>query len=419
MTKINTRFGHQGRGAARFAARLTAFGLIAALAACSATDEVFHLETVEIYDGVEATEEGVVQASLRGVSVDAKQRFVWSPTIPSRDVVREGPDGIEEYGVRPRTVVCAEPSPDAVSALTARLSGSASLSQGASGQNAGEARAAFERSVAEAVSNIGERTQVIQLMRDTLYRACEAYGNGALDTFGYALILGQIDILMVQILGIDTLGRADQNIAALSTARLHLSEAVQTEREKQVEIANAEAELALAERTLETLGPEAPERSAIEGARDRLIDDIARLNSELPALTQARQEREIAVSNLSGAPVSAANAKGIEGIVDGTTEPGKASGSRASNAACLVWFARHPEVAAEVHLDQHTGKQYFSLSSSDSRPIPAIAMICGQMLASQLFHTNFHGSPIEHYADFAGDRAKLRLQAEAQRMGLR
>ena len=60
--------------------------------------------------------------------------------------------------------------------------------------------------MSEAVASIAMRTQTIQLLRDGLFRACEAYMNGAIDQHQYNIILLNIDRLMVTLLGVDAIG---------------------------------------------------------------------------------------------------------------------------------------------------------------------------------------------------------------------
>ncbi|MEW8437687.1 MAG: hypothetical protein AB2689_05975 [Candidatus Thiodiazotropha taylori] len=69
---------------------------------------------------------------------------------------------------------CAEPSPDALSAYAASLSGSYTSAGGKSVDLANQ--------FGEGSRNIGLRTQSIQLMRDALYRVCEAYFSKALNS---------------------------------------------------------------------------------------------------------------------------------------------------------------------------------------------------------------------------------------------
>lgn len=102
--------------------------------------------------------------SLDGVTTDATRRIVVTGTRK---------DG--------RMVTCAEPSPDALKALGASLA--ATLTDPKTQINAGVS-AAFQQSLTQ----IGVRTATIQMLRDGLYRACEAYMNDALDEADYVLI---------------------------------------------------------------------------------------------------------------------------------------------------------------------------------------------------------------------------------------
>jgi len=130
------------------------------------------------------------------ISLDAKQRLVLATQ-------KGGKTGN-------RKIVCAEPSPDAFSATSASAAGSAAftfptlLPGGQPGNTSGSGGVAAATS--ESAASIGLRTQTIQLLRDGLYRACEAYMNGAIDQHQYNIILLNIDKLMVTLLGIDAIG---------------------------------------------------------------------------------------------------------------------------------------------------------------------------------------------------------------------
>jgi hypothetical protein len=94
-------------------------------------------------------------------------------------------------------VVCAEPSPDAMMALAA--SGTLSGIFGSGEEIQGQA--AFSQAIGE----LGERTPVVQLLRDSLYRSCEAYMNGLLDEEDYTDILAFFDIYSATLLGMESL----------------------------------------------------------------------------------------------------------------------------------------------------------------------------------------------------------------------
>lgn len=121
------------------------------------------------------------------VITDAKQRIVWNRKVNGN-----------------QTILCAEPSPDVAQAFSEGMKLAASLS--ASSEAAGgtsqsvDASGSFARSYAGAVAELGQRLAVIQLLRDEMYRACEAYANGALTKVSYTLKLARLDKKMATLL---------------------------------------------------------------------------------------------------------------------------------------------------------------------------------------------------------------------------
>ena len=106
-----------------------------------------------------------------------------------------------------RQVVCAEPSPDvfavrAASASAALQRGPLGVSgaTGAAAQQTASAGFGFASSETGAAIN---RTQTIQLLRDGLFRLCEAYMNGAVDETQYNIALANFDKVMANLLAID------------------------------------------------------------------------------------------------------------------------------------------------------------------------------------------------------------------------
>lgn len=115
--------------------------------------------------------------------IDAKQRAV--------TVVRIGDS--TNAALR----LCAEPSPDALSALAASSSVSFSKEQKAS--------LGYSLALAESAGSIGLRTQSIQLMRDAMYRLCEGYLSNALTESAFETLHRRFQSSMVAILAIEQL----------------------------------------------------------------------------------------------------------------------------------------------------------------------------------------------------------------------
>ena len=113
-------------------------------------------------------------------AVDAKQRLIYS--------VKQGNS----------KVVCAEPSPDVFNAIDSRV---ASLYEGPSSS------ISVDRSKGESSAGLTDRTPTIQLLRDALYRVCEAYMNDLITTDDYRNILMSYDEISIALAAIDAIGR--------------------------------------------------------------------------------------------------------------------------------------------------------------------------------------------------------------------
>lgn len=106
---------------------------------------------------------------------------------------------------KPYGIICAEPSPDALSAIATSTSGS--LSDPTKGE------IALANAISENAGSIGLRTQTIQLMRDALYRVCEAYYSRALGDTEVMMLHQRYQDVMVAVLAIEQLTgtiKADQ-----------------------------------------------------------------------------------------------------------------------------------------------------------------------------------------------------------------
>src|SRR5918996_275845 len=120
-----------------------------------------------------------------GYSIDAQQRLIL--------VTDEGgPNGDQR-------IVCAEPSPDALTAQAAAIAAQGGTPTVGIGFGGGSS---------EAAASIGLRTQTIQLLRDGYYRLCEAYLNGLLSKEQYNLALVRVDDIMGTMLAIDAIAGA-------------------------------------------------------------------------------------------------------------------------------------------------------------------------------------------------------------------
>ena len=117
------------------------------------------------------------------ISIDAKQRAIYT-------VTKRFSDGTEWKAI------CAEPSPDALTALSASL--------GVDAATAGKALGVAFASQ-EGAASIGLRTQTITILRDAMYRLCEGYASGALDDIAYARLQRRYQAIVTGLLAIEQL----------------------------------------------------------------------------------------------------------------------------------------------------------------------------------------------------------------------
>lgn len=154
------------------------FLIIPFLSGCGNLNSIHHFLTVD---------EGT------GALVDIKQRAV----LVSRKKIETTGNAGQTYPPQMQTIVCAEPSPDALSAYAAELA--------AEGGIPGKVTAKLAGATQESAAFVGLRTQSIQLLRDSLYRLCEGYMSGALDKYQYDTLMRRYQRYMIALLGIEQL----------------------------------------------------------------------------------------------------------------------------------------------------------------------------------------------------------------------
>ncbi|WP_175942204.1 hypothetical protein [Caballeronia sp. BCC1704] len=114
--------------------------------------------------------------------------------------------------------VCAEPSPDVAKAISQAISENAQATiQGLKtlGDSASiTGKQAFSLQQNSAVAELGRRLATTQLLRDGLYRLCEAFSNGAMNKYEYALVLSRYGDTMVTLLSIEALSGISANQTA-------------------------------------------------------------------------------------------------------------------------------------------------------------------------------------------------------------
>jgi len=191
---------------------------------------------------------------------------------------------------------CAEPSPDGLAAFAAALGVSASnpASQALSASGSGNSNAA----------SIGLRSQTITVMRNAMYRVCEAYSNGYIGVAQVPTLMGRSRDLTAVVLAIEQLtgpvtaqqvALTNTTDASASASLVAISEQLQLAL-KQVERANERLEVGVADanKTKAAISAVDGEILLKEAAKGKLdpatqATEIAKLDSGIAALKQDKQ----------------------------------------------------------------------------------------------------------------------------------
>ncbi|MEO6561916.1 MAG: hypothetical protein ABIN99_02565 [Nitrosospira sp.] len=112
----------------------------------------------------------------------------------------------------PSRIICAEPSPDVGQAISSAIS----IAGKGDFKGQGSASGSMDSSYASSIAQLGERLVTVQLLRDKMYRACEAFQNGAISDTSYTLMLARFDRTMASMLATETAaGAFGRSLAAL------------------------------------------------------------------------------------------------------------------------------------------------------------------------------------------------------------
>lgn len=220
-------------------------------------------------------------ASGKGALVDIKQRAI---VVGERSVKGSANPGMEQGSI---TVVCAEPSPDAMAAYAAELAAKTGKVEVGAGMQEG---AAFT----------GLRTTSIQLLRDQLFNTCLAYMNQGLDAGEYDLAVRRNQKATVALMSIEQLSGAVRAPAAtISTAGS--AEAARHITEISTQIKNTDEALIRAKEELSAV------ENSESDAHKALTEEVARLTENKAALQKAlEQNRAVLASGSAVATISTA-----------------------------------------------------------------------------------------------------------------
>jgi hypothetical protein len=182
--------------------------------------------------------------------------------------------------IKPEYIICAEPSPDIAKAVADALNIGTSFDiKGLPSGIDPKVAAEISKARAEGVAQLTERLATIQLLRDTLYRACESYANGALTSTAYTLMLSRYDDIMItMLLGEFAAGGFGRSLSVIGSEAGSGSSFLSDVKEKNDKSRNSEKKLKELEKQL---NDHQAKLDAFKELGDTSSPSVEELNSEI------------------------------------------------------------------------------------------------------------------------------------------
>lgn len=228
-----------------------------------------------------------VDLQERSYLMDVKQRVVFRQARKSED------------GQSADNVICAEPSPDALTVIG--VSGGLSLSS-AKADTSGNLGGALSENGAF----IGLRTHSIQLLRDAMYRLCEGYSSGAVSKQVYQSMQRRYQSTMMGLIAIEQLtgpvvaSQALLTTSAAASAGAGAGDAAVDKAQERVDVTSKEL-LTAKDRVDEADAKVATKQKASRDADKALADERAKSKPEEGVVSELKKQVELARDDLAAA----------------------------------------------------------------------------------------------------------------------
>lgn len=209
-------------------------------------------------------------------TLDIKTRAIISNDLTRKTLIKDSQGLTTQEKIEKLNRICAEPSPDAMTAYAAQLAGEYDV--------AGQSSVGLAGSYQGSAAFVGMRSQTIQLLRDQLYRLCEANMNGWLTPSHYEMLLSRNQRYTLALMAIENLAQTTQvpvvTLTSNSTAELYANL-----KDSQEALDKANKEKSDIEKIAES------DRSEAQKAR------LAQLAKEIPILEERMKNSRAAVAS--------------------------------------------------------------------------------------------------------------------------
>lgn len=313
---MNYQSGSASRSLFRLRASIVAAAC--ALQGCAGLTHFNDVSTVRTADG------GKSQLLL----MDAKQRVVFPTTHRVRDANGKVVEIFRAF--------CAEPSPDALSALAAQFGASVSIET--------KADVSANGGFAESAANIGLRTASIQTLRDSMYRQCEAFANGGMSRLSLETLQRRFQSTMVALLAIEQLtGAVRAPSVVLNGATASNNAEVVASLTKQTEAAQTAVDEAVADVAVKERASTAAADKAKTAAEKAEEDEKLQADAD-----KAQTEADTAAKALTAAQTVARKRMEAFEAIDASRRASLTAGGTATSGGTSTFGASAPGLNADA-----------------------------------------------------------------------
>jgi len=248
---------------------------------------------------------------------DQNNAVITTTDARQRVIINHNPNDFSRPGlITPIQIICTEPSPDVALAVANSFgAGLSVLTQGSGSISAQQS---------QAILQLAERTATLQILREQLFRACEAYSNGAITGTTYSLMLSKLYHTIATLALGDTAGgnfgrslgvAGAQGSAEANAAMAGFASAVNDAKDAAQKLAAAEEKVMQAteavakQEKISNAATEEPGKTTEKEKLDAARADLAKATGERDALKEILKGR-LDTASKAGGSISGLTAAG-------------------------------------------------------------------------------------------------------------
>lgn len=245
-----------------------------------------------------------------------------------------------------KDIVCAEPSPDVANAINNLTKFATEVAVESKTGQTGKGKLDYANSTLVNIAQLTKRLASVQYFRDRMYRACEAYANGAISQVSYTILLSRMDKAMATMLTAELASGIDTGVVNSLSSSGSFTHTLNGKSVEEFTIANeglTEKLKAKEDKEKEVAGIEGKLKGATDSAEKKKIEEeLSKKQAELELAKKGIFEQSKKLSTISAIlmeDIKKQNAASLLGL----------SGSSVSSSASNPNIVAAPQAVFNIH----------------------------------------------------------------------